>query len=138
MGDAGEEENLSEEELMEVFDKIDVDHLGHINQDQLLETLTSRDVEVRRKRKSIVSMAHAIFNEQDRVGDWKVSRDDWRRLVHETTGNTSLCAKSLPPSMLGGGAPNDLRRASIAQLERSGLRASVPWNYTVPASLNCT
>ena len=80
----------------------------------------------------------------DDDGDWTLSKDDWRRLVHERTQSALLVdgrggdrpdersktTASLPPSAYsamggGGGGPAALRSMSIAQVRsRPGSRSA--------------
>lgn len=122
---------VSEAELMSIFDELDVNHEGHIDQDQLVDLLASRDLEVRTQRKPIIGILHTAFEEHDTDGDWKVSREDWRRLVHEQGRMRSLPPSFAPSGSISnttagdGGALTEiasLRNSSIRQIESSGFR----------------
>ena len=127
-------EKIAEDELMDIFDEIDDDDTGHIPQDKLLEALASNDLSIRRRRKDLIGLLHSVVMTHDDDGDWTLSKDDWRKLVHERSqsallvdgrggdrlGEISNTATSLPPSaysaMGGGGGPAALRSMSIAQV----------------------
>ena len=127
-------EKITEDEFMDIFDEIDDDDTGHIPQDKLLEAPASNDLSVRRRRKDIIGILHSVVMTHDEDGDWMLSKDDWRKLVHERSqsallvdgrsgdrlGERSNTTTSLPPSaysaMGGRGGPAALRSMSVAQV----------------------
>ena len=140
-------EKIEEDELMDIFDEIDDDDTGHIPQDKLLEALASNDLSIRRRRKDLIGLLHSVVMTHDDDGDWTLSKDDWRRLVHERSqsallvdgrggdrpGERSNTTASLPPSAYsamggGGGGPAALRSMSIAQVRSRPGRSSAGAN----------
>lgn len=136
-------EKISEAELMEIFDEIDDDDTGHIQQDRLLEALASNDMSIRRCRKDLIGLLNEVVMTNEDDGDWTLSKDDWRRLVRERSQSAIVSGhdgrrpgesnnrSSLPPSAYSamggsGGGPAALRSMSIAQVRsRPGNRSSV-------------
>lgn len=142
-------EKIAVDELMDIFDEIDDDDTGHIPQDKLLEALASNDLSIRRRRKDLIGLLHSVVMTHDDDGDWTLSKDDWRRLVHERSQSALLvdgrdarrpgesnATTSLPPSAYSamggeGGGPAALRSMSIAQVRSrpdrsaSGNRSSM-------------
>ena len=104
---------LSERELLKVFDDLDEDHDGHIEQDELMQILSSRNLSV--KRRDLLQIIHGIFEEHDDDGDWTISRADWMRLVHSNNDN-----QESPSNFNQQSLPERIRRSSIAEIELKG------------------
>jgi len=134
--ESGVGERMSEEELIDLYDEIDLRKSGHVDQDMLLELLASKDVHIKRTRKSLVGTAAAAIMQHEDDGDWTLSKEDWARLVRQhseqdsilRTRNDALAARStstrytVPPSS----GPAAIRQMSIAQIRQSkDIRASV-------------
>jgi len=138
-------EKIAESELMEIFDELDDDDTGHISQDRLLEAISSHDMSIRRRRKDLIGLLHSVVVTHDDDGDWTLSKDDWRRLVHERSQSAIVDGRdgrhpgesntrtSLPASAYSamGGGPSALRSMSIVQVRSrpgrstAGNRSSV-------------
>ena len=129
-------EKVDESELMALFDDLDDDNSGHISQDMLLEAISSHDMKIKRRRKDLIGILHSVVATHDDDGDWVLSKDDWRRLVHERSQSAiedvrddgrhpggSNTRASLPPSAYStlGGGPSALRSMSIVQVNRSSV-----------------
>jgi len=76
------DEEVSEEELMSIYDELDSNHCGHVDQDQLVDALSARDFEVKMQRKPLKNIVTSMLKEHDATGDWTVARADWQKLVH--------------------------------------------------------
>lgn len=118
--------SLDEEELMRIFDELDSNEQEAVDQDRLMELLASKDLVVKKHRRSIFGIINARMaaNEHDQTGDWTISRDDWRRLVKQNSsrrGFSTLSSNDNGNSASVRSSLNALRDASIRQLEGSGL-----------------
>ena len=120
--------SLDEEELMRIFDELDSNDQEAVDQDRLMELLASKDLVVKKHRRSIFGIINARMaaDEHDQTGDWTISRDDWRRLVKQNSSRRVFSAlSSIDNSGSGSGSVRSslkaLRDASIRQLEASGL-----------------
>ncbi len=132
-------EKVDESELMALFDELDDDNTGHISQDRLLEAISSHDMSIKRRRKDLIGLLHSVVVTHDDDGDWVLSKDDWRRLVHERSQSAIVDVRddgrhpgesntraSLPPSAYStmGGGPSALRSMSIAQVRSRAGRST--------------
>jgi hypothetical protein len=131
-------EKVDESELMALFDELDDDNTGHISQDRLLEAISSHDMSIKRRRKDLIGLLHSVVMTHDDDGDWILSKDDWRRLVHERSQSAIIDVRddgrhpgesntraSLPSSAYStmGGGPSALRSMSITQVRSSAGRS---------------
>mmetsp|Transcript_14160 Transcript_14160/g.30773 ORF Transcript_14160/g.30773 Transcript_14160/m.30773 type:complete len:418 (+) Transcript_14160:228-1481(+) len=132
--DDGDVKNaVSIDELMKVFDDIDTDTTGKVDQHSLIEHLTSHHCKVQKKKKKIAAILHSAFILHGDEGDWKISREDWKHLIEESevieryVTERNLSRLSTGSALAGSTAvgPEALRRMSINQLHQSaGFRSS--------------
>ena len=134
-----DDEKVDETELMALFDELEDNDTGHVSQDRLLEAISSHDMSIKRRRKDLIGILHSIVVAHDDDGDWVLSKDDWRRLVHERSQSAIVGVRddgchpggsntraSLPPSAYStlGGGPSALRSMSIAQVKSRAGRST--------------
>ena len=117
--------DVTVDELLKVFDEIDKDNNGRVNQQSLIECLTSHHCKVQKKRKPLVEILHAAFTAHGDEGDWALSREDWNRLIRSRRSSIASSAQPQSASMrftevTGSAAgPEALRRMSIQQYRQT-------------------
>lgn len=78
------DEEVPEYELLHIYDELDEDLTGHVDQEQLLQELEKRGLQVTTVRLPTTSILKSKFNNHgDMLGDWTVARNDFQRLVHK-------------------------------------------------------
>ena len=132
------ENALGVDELMKVFDEMDANHNGKVDQHILIEQLTAHKVYKKRKRFAAILYSAYILHD-DKEGDWQISREDFKHLIEHslvmehslrTSMRTSTgpgMSKSIPVgSMASLGeasiavGPDALRRMSYASYRHAG------------------
>ena len=131
---------LHDEELNDIFEDVAAQNDGRVDQNALIEYLTSHDFRVKKHRKPLVAVLHSAFTAHG-DGDWKLSKEEWNGLIHKSlTMDRSMMLRSsvmssrhlslrqlssrqlLAEDTAASSGPEALRRASIMQLGTS-LRA---------------
>jgi hypothetical protein len=98
---------VPEKELLAIFDTLDKNSDGRVNQDQLMDVLASNDIKIKKRRKSLFSILASVFDEHHDVdGDWTIRREDWKRLVRQESIRESL-RQSSSRFVSFGGNPNN-------------------------------
>ena len=122
--------SLDEAELLQIFDELDSNGQGVVDQDRLMSLLASKDLVVKKHRRNIFGILYARMtaDEHSKTGDWTITRDDWKRLIEQNSSRRGFSTpagadpgRSSVPSVRSSIAT--LRNASIMQLEASGLHA---------------
>ena len=122
-GDGDVENAVDADELMKVFDEIDSDNTGRVDQHSLIEHLAAHKVHA--KRKKIAAVLHSAFILHGDEGDFKISREDWKHLVQQSEvveqslrklGRLSSSkSKSMRMSAASAVGPEALRKMSVEQ-----------------------
>ena len=112
---------VSESQLLELFDELDQDHTGAVDQDDIVLAIAKNHARMSVSRRKFSNIMTDLFSRQHvdpESGDWKLSREDWLRLVHrsERRGNMS---DDLGRQISASG-PESIRRCSIQMMERAG------------------
>ena len=82
--DASMDEEVTELELLDIYDKLDENLTGHVDQEKLLQELENRGLKVKTVRLPTSRILISKFNNDgDMLGDWTVARNDFQRLVHK-------------------------------------------------------
>ena len=117
--DSSIDEEVPESELLTIYDKLDENLTGHVDQEQLLQELENRGLKVKTVRLPTTSILISKFNNDgDMLGDWTLARNDFQRLVHkdeeEDEGGEPISLSTTPRLSL----PMDVYR------NRAGLSSS--------------
>lgn len=67
------ETSVGHDDLLAIYDEL-LEREGQVNEDALMSLLASRDLEVKRHRRSILGIIQEKFHEHDGEGDWTISR----------------------------------------------------------------
>ena len=119
--------SLDEAELLHIFDELDSNDQGGVDQDALMSLLVSKDLVVKKHRRNIFGILYARMtaDEHHKTGDWTITRDDWKRLINQNSSRRGFSTAGADPSRPSVSSVRSsiatLRSASIMQLEASGL-----------------
>lgn len=123
------EKSVKQNELFAIYDEL-LEREGEVNEDALMSLLSSRDLEVKRYRRSIFGIINEKLHEHDGEGDWTISREDWEKLVakraHEFAGSSILSEPAFAEKSSNTGVRDSilaLQRASIIQIQSTGWQA---------------
>ena len=121
--------SLDEAELLQIFDELDSNDQGVVDQDRLMSLLASKDLVVKKHRRNIFGILYARMTADGhhKTGDWTVTRDDWKRLIKQNSSRRGFSTAGADPGRSSVSSVRSsiatLRNASIMQLEASGLHA---------------
>ena len=129
------QKSVHQEELLAIYDEL-IEKEGEASEDALMSLLASRDLQVKRYRRSIFGIVQEKLREHDGKGDWTVSRGDWEKLVAERDRELGDSFSPLAAPALGrtgvkkrASAVSDsifaMQRASIIQFESTGWQAEI-------------
>ena len=94
------DKRLDEEELQRIFNEIaSQSDDGKVDQQAMIAYLASHGLKVQKHRKPLISVLHTAFVTMG-DGDWKLSKDDWNGLVHQSTTNYSTTMSDSRSSMM--------------------------------------
>jgi hypothetical protein len=109
---------VSDSELMDLFDDLDDDGDSFINQDELFLALNGKYDHIIKEKKNFFRILEDAWNESSDEGkNWKLSRDDWRRLVDHHCSTRHV---SFSEPVLNSCGPASIRQASIAMMTQAG------------------
>jgi hypothetical protein len=106
---------LPEEELIAIFEAIDEDNKGTVEQNVVIDALANRRQSMvgRTRRASVVHVMQELLDEHENDGD-EITKADFQRLVHTTE------ALHVSPS-----GPEALRRQSVMMMQRAGYHTEL-------------
>jgi len=98
-GSSATDKALHSEELNVIFDDVAAQNDGRVDQNALIEYLTSHDFRVKKHRKPLVAVLHSAFAAHG-DGDWKLSKEEWNGLIHQsmTTDRSMMLRSSIMSS----------------------------------------
>lgn len=68
---------VPENKLLAIFDTLDANSDGRVDQDQLMDVLASNDIKIKKHRKSLCGILASVFDENHDIdGDWTIRRED--------------------------------------------------------------
>eukprot|EP00978_Attheya_sp_CCMP212_P018655 scaffold51512_cov56-Attheya_sp.AAC.1 len=109
---------VSDSELMELFDDLDDDGDSFIDQDELFLAITGKYDHIIKQNKNFFRILEDAWNESSDAGkNWKLSRDDWRRLVDQHSSTRHV---TFSEPVLNSYGPASIRQASIAMMTQAG------------------
>ncbi|KAL7449998.1 hypothetical protein ACHAWC_001991 [Mediolabrus comicus] len=97
--DKDKRNHLDEGELHQMFDEIASGGDGNVDQQTLLAYLTTHNLKVQKHRKPLVAVLHNAFVAHG-DGDWKLSKDDWNALIHQSTKTSAMETNTRRSSMM--------------------------------------
>ncbi|KAL7529531.1 hypothetical protein ACHAWF_005507 [Thalassiosira exigua] len=137
-------EPVSEKELLELYDSL-LEREGEVNEDALMSLLASRDLEVKKHRRSILGIIQHKMAQHDQEGDWTIGRDDWENLVSNAnelpfTNMSGIASSSMIGSINAVAPPPDMFGSTVGMSSAiGGTRAGQPGiKESLNASINAT